>query len=98
MHRSLRYFLKTAVICFIPLFGLSFTQFATIPLIFSLAASGWEGLVVVLLLAGAPFGGYLFLLILEKPRNWLHQAAGLTGMWVGAFLGSMTGLKIAETM
>lgn len=87
-------FAKTAVISFLLLAGLALTPLSFFPLFLSLAAEGWKGLVLVLLVAGAPFGGFLLLLILSRSGERLHNTASLAGIWTGAIAGSFAGVKL----
>ncbi|MEQ8290937.1 MAG: hypothetical protein RIA08_01935 [Roseovarius sp.] len=98
MQRSLRYLLISAGIAFLVLAGLSFTPLDVFPAIFTLVVSSWEGMVIGLFLFGMPFGGYVLMLTTNHPRKWLNEAAGLTGFWIGATCGSLTGLKLAGTL
>ena len=71
---------------------------AGLPLIVSLVVFGWEGLFLTLFILSAPFGGFLFLMLVTPVKKWAHEASALAGGWVGAILGSVAGLKIAETI
>ncbi|NDW48076.1 hypothetical protein [Ruegeria sp. PrR005] len=98
MKTHLRRFAIFAGCSFVLLAALAFTPLDGIPMIMSLAAFGWEGLLVTLLAIGAPFGGFLLLLLVTPTSRWAHEASALSGMWFGTIFGSFTGLKLAGTL
>lgn len=98
MSNHLRRFAIFAGCSFVLFAVLAFTPLDGIPMIMSLAAYGWEGLVLTLFVAGAPFGGFLMLLLLTPASRWAHEASALSGIWFGTIFGSITGLKLEGTL
>lgn len=102
MSKSLTRFMKSAGVCFALLFVLSFTPLSFVPIVvvmlFSIASLGWEGIMFALLAAGAPLGGYLFLLLFSPSSKWIDEAASLTGFWIGSISGSLADVKVVEAL
>lgn len=78
--------------------ALAFTPLDGIPMIMGFVAFGWEGLVLTLFIAGAPFGGFLMLLLMTPTSRRVHEASALSGMWFSTIFDSITGLKLAGTL
>ncbi|MDU8928242.1 hypothetical protein RXV86_12670 [Alisedimentitalea sp. MJ-SS2] len=96
MNSYVASFFKVAGIGFAVLVVLAFMpSFSALLMLFVLGTTSWEGALLMLLIAGAPFGGFLFALLFSKQNQRLREAAQLAGLWVGAVAGSWTGLSTA---
>lgn len=93
---------KAALIGFLLMVILAFTPLSFLPKLFSLAVGmGLEGdwlagLVLVLVVAGMPFGGFLWALLFSRSDQHISSVASVAGLWIGTFAGSWTGTKILE--
>lgn len=87
-------FAKTTVISFLVLAGLALTPLSFFPHLLALATTGWDEAFLVYLIIGAPFGGFLLLLILSRSGERLHNTASLAGLWTGSIAGSFAGVKL----
>ncbi len=95
MRHLLSSSLKYAFAAFVILVGLAFTPLSWMPIMLSFVFLGWEGAVVLLFIAGAPFAGYLFVVLFSPRGTRVESVAHLTGVWIGALSGSWVGLKLA---
>jgi len=91
-----RSFAKATLIYFLAMTLLAFTPLSFLPKFFSLALEGMHGVVLVLVVAGAPFGGFLFVLLFSGSGHRISNAASTAGFWVGTITGSFTGMKLLE--
>jgi len=87
-------FTKTAVISFLVLASLALTPLSFFPRLLAFATTGWDEAFLVYLIIGAPFGGFLLLLILSRSGERLRDTASLSGVWVGSIAGSFAGVKL----
>ncbi|KIC28001.1 hypothetical protein [Leisingera sp. ANG-S5] len=87
-------FAKSGFISFLALIILAMTPMSYLPQFLSLAAAGWEGLVLVLIIGGVPFGGFLLTFIISRSGERLLNAASLAGFWIGSISGSLAGTKL----
>ncbi|KIC31132.1 hypothetical protein [Leisingera sp. ANG-M6] len=87
-------FMKTAVFSFLVLAGLALTPLSFFPRLLAFATTGWDEAFFVYLFLGAPFGGFLLLLILSRSGDRLRDTASLAGVWAGAIAGSFAGVKL----
>ena len=98
MGKNLRHFVKYASIFFAILIALSFSPIATIVWVLAISTMDWGFFLLMLLIAGAPFGGFLFLLMFTRPNKWAFEASGLAGVWVGALVGARVGITLKEAL
>ena len=98
MGKNLRHFVKYASISFAILIVLSFSPLSTIAWFLAASTMDWGFFFIMLFLAGAPFGGFLFMLIFTRPNKWAFEASGLAGMWAGALIGARVGFSLMETL
>ena len=95
-HPAFKRLLRGLLIVGAFMFVLSFTALSWLPSLFALALFvGPYGIVGLLIIAGSPFAGYLFTLLLTKRGERLSACAELTGGWLGAFGGAAAGLTFA---
>lgn len=74
---------------------LAFTPLSVLPMIFLFPFSGMPGILLLLLITGAPFAGYCFALVFSPKGRRVRNLTELTGFWIGAICGSWIGLKLA---
>ena len=91
-----RRFAKATLIYFLAMTILAFTPLSFLPKFFGLALEGMHGVVLVMAIAGAPFGGFLFVLLFSGSDRRISDAASVAGFWVGTVSGSFTGMKLLE--
>jgi hypothetical protein len=86
---------KNSSIGFIVMVCISFTPLVWLPHIFVLPLLGGGSVFILMLfIAGAPFGGVLFTFLCSPKGKRLSNAAGLAGVWLGTISGSWIGLKL----
>lgn len=91
-----RSFAKATLIYFLVMTIIAFTPLSFLPKFFSLALEDMHSFVLVLAIAGAPFGGFLFVLLFSGSGHRISDAASVAGFWIGTITGSWTGVKLLE--
>lgn len=98
MDESLKNFAIGSLGAFLVLTVLAFTPLAIIPTALSLVTESVTFLWLFLMFFGAPFGGFIFLLIMTPRDQWISHSCGLAGIWIGALTGAIFGTKLAEAL
>jgi len=102
MSVSITTLAKAFLVTFAIFAFLAFSPLQFIPMLFSLAAADWAGIALLLLILGAPFGGFLMLFLFAAVRRdyefFWRDAAGLAGFWFGAVSGSVFGLHTSGVL